>query len=147
MGGVAVPVSPVCYGDRYTSKIFEENKQKSPNPKQSSCLLAVFFFFCLSQRLCHLVMSSLSISLVDGILEAKGRGSMQELILSILNAKTSLIQEKKNTGRFSVNRKQTNTESKPQMVIGCLWYSGKPTHLNSRFQSCRKHCLKTCEMV
>lgn len=146
MGGAAVSVSPVWNGDRYTSKIFEGNKQKSPNPKQSSCF---GFFFCLSQRLCHLVTSSLLISLVDGILEGKGRsgGSMQELIPPILNANTSLIQEKKDTGRFSAESKQTNTESMPQMVIGCLWYGGKPTLMNSRFQSCRKHCLQTCEIV
>lgn len=100
--GAAVPV---WNGDRYTSKIFEENKQKSPNPKQTSCL----GFFCLNQRLCHLVMSSLLISLVDGILQGKGSGgSMQELIPSILNANTSLIQKKKKGYREVFSEQKTN---------------------------------------
>lgn len=63
---------------------------------------------------------------------------MQELIPFILKANTSLIEKKKDTGKFSASRKWANTESMLQMVIGFLLYGGKPTHVNREFQSCRK---------
>lgn len=91
-------------------------------------------------------MPSLFISLVDGILERKGREEYAGAHPFYSKSKYKFNTEKKHTGRFSANRKLTNTESMLQMVIGFLLCGGKPIHLNRGFQSYRKNSLKTYEI-
>lgn len=71
---------------------------------------------------------------------------MKELIPSILNANTSLKQEKKkkkDTGKFFSKRKISLHRVSTTNGHWLLTVWEKNIYLSIRFQSCRKRCLRT----